>query len=154
MVEKQQFCHMFIISAGIRIIDVKGVFAFGKDPESSEKKLEALINLRTIASQGTITVCKIYLKIKCVASLAPHCGMVCLVKMAVGQSFLLHQFSIKIIKGTRLEIQPIQTWRRCAQCCYTENTVVHWPKRQTVPFLLGPRILAASLLKRKICMSN
>ena len=108
MMGKQQFCHTFIISAGIRIIENKGIFAFSKDPESSEKRLETLINLRTIASQDTITFCKIYLKIKCVASLAPHCGMICLVIMAVGQSLLLHQFAIKIIKGTRLEIEPIQ----------------------------------------------
>lgn len=104
MMEEQHFYHMLIIPPCIRIVDVKDVFVFSKDPKSSENKLKVLINSRTIASHGAITFCKIYLKIKCVASPTPHCGMMCLVIMAVGPSPLLHQFTIKNSKGTILEI--------------------------------------------------
>lgn len=110
--EEQQFYHMLIIPAGIKIAEVKDVFVFSKDPKSSESKLKVLINFRTIASHGAITFGKMHLKIKCVASPTPHCGMIFLVTMAVGQSPLLHQFTVKNTKGATLEILPNSALKR------------------------------------------
>lgn len=112
LMEEQQFYHVLIIPAGIKIAEVKDVFVFSKDPKSSENKLKVLIYFRSIASHGAITFCKMYLKIKRVASPTPHCGMMCLVIMVVGQSPLLHQFTIKNTKGTILEILPNSALKR------------------------------------------
>lgn len=42
MVEKEPFYLMLIISADIRTVEVKDIFVFNIDPESSEKRLTVL----------------------------------------------------------------------------------------------------------------
>lgn len=74
MMEKQQFYHMLIIPVSIRIVEVKDVVAFSKDPKQNEKRLEVFINLTTIASQGAITFCKIIPRLKVLLP-QPHTGV-------------------------------------------------------------------------------
>lgn len=102
--EKQQFYHM-LISADIKTMEVKNIFIFTTVSESHEKRLKVSFHLRTIARQDAITFCRVYFKNNYVVSLTPHCGMMSLIVMAVGQGLsLLHQFIIKKTKRTRLEI--------------------------------------------------
>lgn len=72
VVKKQQFYHMPIISADIRTVEIKAVFAFTKDSRSTEERFKVSFNLRIMVSQGAITFCKVYFKIKCVAFPTPQ----------------------------------------------------------------------------------